>query len=113
MPRDILFLLKPNLNEAGRVFHCPECATVEGVLAYHPEIRWALDVRYVDFARPRPEVIELLGEANQGCPVLILNREHKLPSDVEVKIVNGKKIVTGPRNIPLVLSAAYGASLPH
>jgi hypothetical protein len=113
MTRDTLFILKPNLVEAGRTFHCPDCTTVEGVLAFHPSVRQALDVRYVDFARPRPEVIELLGEANQGCPVLILNREHKLTSEVDVKVVNGRKIVDEPRDICLVFAQAYGASLPH
>ena len=112
MTRDTLFLLKPNLVEAGRTFHCPDCATVEGYLSYHPHVRHALDVRYVDFARPRPEVIELLGEANQGCPVLILNRDHKL-ADVKPQTVNGRRILTEPRDICLALASAYGASLPH
>jgi glutaredoxin 2 len=28
-------------------------------------------VNYVDFQRPRPAIIDLIGEANQSCPVLI------------------------------------------
>ena len=113
MTRHTLFLLKPNLREAGRVFHCPECATVEGVLAYHPEARQALDIRYADFARPRPEVIALLGEANQGCPVLILNSQDTLSSEIPVQIINGKRVVVGPRDICIAFSHLYGTSLPH
>jgi hypothetical protein len=114
MPRDTLFLLKPNLVEQSNIFHCPECATIEGVLSYHPHVRHELDVQYVDFARPRPAVIALLGEENQGCPVLILNRKHeKLPADVPVKEANGHRFVSGPREIALVFAAAYGSTLPH
>jgi hypothetical protein len=30
-------------------------------------------VKYVNFARPRNPIIELIGEENQSCPVLILD----------------------------------------
>jgi hypothetical protein len=114
MPRDILFLLKPNMAENGRVYHCPECATIEGVLAYHPNVRYELDVQYVDFARPRPAVISLLGEENQGCPVLVLNREHgPFPSRVTVREANGHRFIAGPLEIALAMATAYGTTFPH
>jgi glutathione S-transferase len=31
-----------------------------------------LEVKYVNFARPRPALVDLLGEENQSCPVLVL-----------------------------------------
>jgi hypothetical protein len=64
MSRDILFMLKPNLVENGRTYHCPDCSVIEGVLAYHPHVRMELEVHYLDFSRPRPPVIALLGEEN-------------------------------------------------
>ena len=114
MPRDILFLLKPNLAEAGRVFHCPECAMIEGILAYHPNVRYELDVQYVDFARPRPAVIALLVEENQGCPVLILHRElDRAALGVEVRAAMGKLFIAGPRDIAAFLASAYGTTHSH
>jgi len=114
MPRDILFLLKPNLAEAGRIFHCPECAIIEGILAYHPNVRYELDVQYVDFARPRPAVIALLGEENQGCPVLILHREKdRVSPGIEVRAAMGNLFIAGPRDITKFLATAYGTTFPH
>ncbi len=114
MPRDLLFLLKPNLNENGRVYHCPECAMVEGVLAYHPNVRYEFDVQYVDFARPRPAVIERLGEEHQSCPVLILQREHgPFPERVKVQEARGHRFIAGSIEIAVALASAYGTSHPH
>lgn len=72
-----LFLLKPdfqdlNRNEESR-YICPPCTLIEGILSYYPRLRTELEVSYVDFQRPRPAIVELIGEANQGCPVLILD----------------------------------------
>ncbi len=70
---EILFLLRSSLEvreTSGR--YCPDCALIEGVLAYHPALRQALDIRYVDFARPRQAIVDLIGEAEQGCPMLLV-----------------------------------------
>jgi hypothetical protein len=45
---------------------------IEGVLSFYPQLRNELEITYVDFVRPRPAIVELIGEDNQGCPVLIL-----------------------------------------
>nr|WP_260855257.1 DUF3088 domain-containing protein [Mesorhizobium amorphae] len=45
---------------------------VEGVIASFPALEDLLDIRRVDFKRPRAEVVALVGEANQALPVLIL-----------------------------------------
>ncbi|MDP2337975.1 MAG: DUF3088 family protein [Bacteroidota bacterium] len=71
-----LFLLKadfkdPNLAEGKRYF-CPDCAMIEGLLSYYPRLTDELEVHYVNFARPRNELVNLIGEANQSCPVLVL-----------------------------------------
>lgn len=72
-----LFLLKPDFQDINQgnenKFVCMECAALEGLLSYYPRLRNELEVYYVDFARPRLPIIELIGEANQNCPVLILD----------------------------------------
>ena len=75
--RPILFLLKPDFfdkdcNESA-VYFCPNSALIEGILSYYPEIIAYLDIRYVDFTRPRKKIIEFLGEDNQLCPTLIIS----------------------------------------
>ncbi len=71
-----LFLLNPDFQDINRgaekKYFCPPCALIEGVLSFYPRLRNELEITYVDFVRPRPAIIELIGEENQGCPVLVL-----------------------------------------
>jgi hypothetical protein len=71
-----LFLLKPDFHDFNRnsetKYFCPPCALIEGVLSFYPQLRKELEVTYVDFVRPRPAIVDLIGAENQGCPVLIL-----------------------------------------
>ena len=73
-----LFLLNPNFKDtnidANQDYYCPHCAMIEGILAYYPEIRKKIDVRYVNFKRPRVQIIPYIGVENQGCPVLIVDK---------------------------------------
>ena len=50
---DILFLLPADFDDGGRPWYCRECAEVRGLLAYYPRLAEVLEVRTVDFARPR------------------------------------------------------------
>jgi len=72
-----LFLLKPDFTDLNRNadarYICPPCTMIEGILSYYPRLRNELEVSYVDFQRPRPAIVSLIGEANQSCPVLILD----------------------------------------
>lgn len=115
MQRDILFLLKESFPDGpGMPYYCPHCAEVTGVLAYFPKLRHALDVRYVDFPKPRQEIVQMLGEANQSCPVLIL--ADKPPLDAMEMVtgqVNGRFFVSGQRQIGLYWSQVHGISRPH
>lgn len=71
--RDKLFLLGPDFEDGdGLRYYCPECAQIEGVLSFYPQLRKELEVEYVNFARPRKAIAELIGELNQGAPVLIV-----------------------------------------
>ena len=52
-----LFLLNPNWHDdQGGPWFCPAGAYVEGVLAFYPRLRDALDVVYLDHPRPRQPV---------------------------------------------------------
>lgn len=70
-----LFLLKADFKDTnsddGKRYFCPDCSMLEGLLSYYPRLRNELQVHYLDFARPRTELVDLLGEANQSCPVLV------------------------------------------
>jgi hypothetical protein len=72
MAKDTLYLLKPSFEKAGELRFCPDCAMMEGYLAAHPPLRDALEIVYVDYARPRAALVERLGEAHQNAPTLIL-----------------------------------------
>jgi len=72
-----LFLIKPDFKDLQRSsenkYFCPNCATMEGLLSFYPRLRNELEIHYVDFQRPRPAIVALIGEANQSCPVLVLD----------------------------------------
>jgi hypothetical protein len=115
MKRDVLFLLKHGFEDGpGAPWYCPECAEINGLLHYHPELRHHIDVRYVDFQRPRPEVIALLGEPNQSCPVLVLGDEspHNAP-DAQISPTGHRRFIAGAHAIGTYLSSAYGTARPH
>ena len=71
-----LFLLKADFQDASRAdgkrYFCPDCVLLEGLISYYPRLSNELEVKYVNFARPRQVLVDLIGEANQSCPVLIL-----------------------------------------
>ena len=70
-----LFLLKADFKDASKgddkKYFCPNCAVLEGLLSYYPRLTNELEVHYVSFARPRAALVNLIGEENQSCPVLI------------------------------------------
>lgn len=111
--KPILFLLWagfPDPKHGPGGFYCPECATVAGILYYYPQLVESLDVRLVDALRPRPEVVSLVGEENQSCPVLVLP-----PGDLPagVPVANGRAFVSGPAAIVNILADRYGTARSH
>ncbi len=71
-----LFLLKADFKDINRGddkrYFCPDCVMIEGLLSYYPRLINEIEVKYVNFARPRQVLVDLLGEENQSCPVLVL-----------------------------------------
>lgn len=112
--KDILFLLPADFDDGGDPWYCRECAEVRGLLAYYPGLGDRLDIRIVDYPRPRPEMVELLGEANQNCPTLVVADDaRESPSDVAVKRTNGRRFVDNAKAIGEYLAATYGIGRPH
>ena len=70
-----LFLLKADFQDASRAdgkrYFCPDCVMIEGLLSYYPRLSSELEVKYVNFSRPRTALVDLLGAENQNCPVLV------------------------------------------
>ncbi|TIO67749.1 MAG: DUF3088 domain-containing protein [Mesorhizobium sp.] len=110
----VLFLLTPDFEDAkfpGRRFFCRHSALVEGVLVSFPSLLDAIDVRRIAFPRPRAEVIELVGDANQALPVLVLRAgEGSTHASGEA---DGRQFVVGAERIIDALVARSLIPPPH
>ncbi|WP_158240763.1 DUF3088 family protein [Telmatospirillum siberiense] len=106
-----LFLLEPDfLKEGNGPYYCPESALLEGVLGYYPRLATEVDIRRIPFARPRRPVSDLIGEENQGCPVLVFAAEDAPREGLSV--YGAYAFVSGPQAIATVLAATYGIGRP-
>jgi hypothetical protein len=106
-----LFLLNPGwTDDQGGPWYCPAGAVVEGVLSFYPQLRTELEITYLDHPRPRPAVIEQVGEDNQGCPVLVLDGAFDWPEASTAP--TGRRFLQDQAIIPY-LAARYGIGLPH
>ncbi|MFD2238756.1 DUF3088 domain-containing protein [Aureimonas populi] len=114
MERDTLFLVKPGFSDPaypGQSFFCWHCALIEGLLAGFPEFAARLDVRRVAWPRPRGEVIEMAGEANQWLPLLILAEGEASPH--ETGRHEGRALIADKDAILSALAERHGFPLPH
>ena len=113
--RDQLFLLPPTFPDPAvgpGNFHCIECARIEGLLSYQPELRTQLDVQRIPHARPRVALIQLLGEPYQNCPTLVL-ASPSASTLARRSSVTGRHYCTGVVEVTAYLVAVYGVSAPH
>lgn len=109
MGRDRLFLLTPGFEKDGIPSFCGPCAMVEGFLGYFPQVRETLEIVYYPFPRPRAVIVDLVGEANQSMPVLVLGG----PSDhPDVQQANGNWFVIDPKPICRFLAERHGLPVP-
>lgn len=112
--KDILFLLPADFHDGGARWYCRECAEVHGLLALYPRLADQLDVRILDFPRPRPAMVELLGEAHQNAPTLVIGDPARaVPEHVAVKSANSRRFIDSAKPIGEYLAAAYGIGRPH
>lgn len=110
----MLFLLAPGFEDGpGTAWFCPYCAKVEGLLAYAPELAEKVDVRRVAFPRPRPAIVELLGEQAQGCPVIVLADRHAGHPLAKRSEATGRAYIADSDRILSYLSETCGTPRPH
>jgi len=114
MERPVLFLLTPGFyDDTGGPYFCPGSAAVEGFLKYAPEVERLLDVRRIDFPRPRKEIVELIGAPNQGCPVLVLGEVDELSAEAKRSEETGMAYVAGSTQICEFLGRTFRVARPH
>ena len=114
MNKHILFILTPGFQDGDDgPFFCPHSAAMEGLLKYVPELNTKLDVRRVEFQRPRKEIIEFLGEENQFTPVLILAEGTTPPAEAQVSDETGRAFILGEIEISQFLHKDMGIMKPH
>jgi len=114
-----LFLLKPgftdpNMDNEGKLYYCPHNALIEGVIKYYPQLEEMIEIHRVDFKRPRPAIIELIGEENQSCPVLIIDNKQDKNTDTSYFTTHGDKLfVDSTELICKYLAEKFGIGIPH
>lgn len=114
MGKHILFILKPGFYDGDEgPFYCPHSAAMEGILKYMPDLQEKVEVRRIDFQRPRVEVIALIGEENQGAPVLVLDEAVEIPPEAGVYPQTGRAFMHGTQEIGHYLSNSFGVMRPH
>jgi hypothetical protein len=108
--KDHLYLLRPGfMNASIGPLYCNDSAPVEGMLSFFPKLRELLDVQYVEFARPRVPLVEMLGAEHQSLPLLILASGRKLKSAVpKPETANGRLFFANERSVRDYLSIQYG-----
>ncbi|MBO9706985.1 MAG: DUF3088 family protein [Caulobacter sp.] len=113
--KDRLFLLRADWVDQDRTWFCMACAAVEGFLAYYPAVRDRLEIAYLPYGRPRHPVADLLGEANQNLPALILAEPFDHPDlrEGDLQAAGGLTFATNEGPITRYLAARYGVSPPH
>lgn len=107
--KDQLFLLRPGFYNVGLgPLYCTESLPVEGMLSFFPKLRELIEVRYLEFPRPRQELVKLLGAEHQGIPVLILAPRRRVRAEApEPQLVRGHRIFTEEQKIRQYFSAQY------
>jgi len=112
--KDALFLLKPNFHDPAlpkQVFFCWHCALLEGVISYYPELERHLLVQRIDWPRPRQPLIDLLGEAHQSLPVLVIGDGRRSPRATGT--AQGRDFIADKDGILRELEAHYGIGAQH
>lgn len=111
---DTIFLVKPGFQDPafpGKDFYCWHCALIEGVLASFPDLAANLAVKHVDWPRPRTEVIDVVGEAHQSLPLLVLGGGSR--SADETGRVEDTSFIADKDAILQALTDRHGFPHPH
>lgn len=114
MNQDRLYLIRPGFfHEERGPFYCPGCAEILGLLECYRFLKERVSLHYVDFARPRSELVKLLGPENQSCPVLILSPDSEnLPLLSGLRRSYGFAFVEGAREIGEYFALVHASGSP-
>lgn len=113
MTRDTLFLLAPGFFDNNRREYCPECAEIWGLMGYYPAIKESLDMVYQPITKPRPAIVDLLGEKNQNCPTLILADASPNFENCGIMKKSGHRFINNARDIGRYYSQRFGTAVPR
>lgn len=114
MEKHILFILKPGFYDGEEgPYYCPHSAALEGIILFNPELEDLVDVKRIDFQRPRMDIVPLIGEKNQGSPVLVLAEGSDVPPEAAVYEETGRAYMHGEINIANYFSQEFGIMRPH
>jgi len=89
---------------------------IEGVLKYYPKLKEKVQITYVDFETPRTEIVKLVGENYQGCPVLIIHKNDIEKEDLEMiefKTSNDYYFLYKNTTIAQYFARKYEVGFPH
>lgn len=115
--KDRLYLLKPDFAAEGGVRQfCSECAMVEGMLSFYPQLRESLDIKYIGFTKPRAEIVAELGPEHQSSPCLVVAdpaRAAKLAPHVKLGESKGKRFLSDPLQVCEYLAQVHGTGKPR
>jgi len=114
MERDTLFLLEPGFADPaypGKRFYCWHCALMEGVLASFPELAARIAVRRIPFARPRAEIVDLIGPGSDSVPLLILAAD--APPGLTAERRGKVRFIQDKDAILDMLARRHGFPIPH
>lgn len=108
--KDQLFMLKPGFFDGDKgPFYCRDSVAIEGMLSMFPQLRDAIDIVYVDYARPRLPIIALIGADNQSAPALVVATQVIAP-EFTFKTAMGQRFLDDQAVILRYLSARYGVA---
>lgn len=111
---DRVFVYRPGFEEHGQRYFCPYSAQVIGMLAYYPAVRATIELVELDFAKPRRPLVDLLGEAHQAAPMLVLDATSPgVVEGVTIATANGQRFVSKTYEILRYLAVTRGIPLPH
>ena len=115
--KPVLYLFKTNFTDSkhkDKLFFCPYCTQVEGMMSLFPIIRQEIEIRYVNFEKPRGALNTLCGEANQSCPQLVfINSDDEISSAYSVAGIAKVKRIDQTLNILDYFSEKFDLSERH
>jgi hypothetical protein len=66
------------LATSGGPIYCTDCARLKGYLGFLPSLRTTVNVYYIEYPRPRRELVTPLGSNNQSVPALIIAQGRRI-----------------------------------